>query len=761
MSEQRQSDPVKTIEFMLWINPGVGIYLERMNSEGKSNPKAKLYSSTSITHAVGFVETNNSDQFRRNIYMLLNAEFLEGNRSKANLTAVRFLHVDLDFKDYPGTEKEAEERILALLYDSKVRPKGIPLPTAVWFTGGGFQAAWRLSEPISVERAGDLNQAILQELQGGPGTHDPSRLLRAPFTMNWCNEKKRAAGRVPAVAFHIGPTSLDEPPVSYSAAAFTVETSKKGARQVTEIIEANAIEPLPLPSDLGEVLPSEPGWVEAIASGRNPPGKNYASRSELVIATSVWMLSRGVAPGHVLSIITSRDLGISAHVLENPNPLKYGQRQVARAMEMVTISGSKWPVVDQEGHPVSNHPDNVRHALALLGVSAQRNTFYQTDEFSGQGLDGRDLNDIADILWSKFIRELRFSALRDVIKRELVAIAHERQYNPVLDYLDGLTWDGTPRIDTWLTVYCSADETELNREFGSKILIAGVRRVKQPGVKFDTMLVMEGPQGAGKSQVAQRLAVRDEWFCGSLDLKSDDKTKSEMLARAWIVECQELDGLNKTTQQNLKRFLSTSIDTYRRAYARDAGEYRRHCIILGTTNEGAYLRDLTGNRRMWPVLVGEIDLDRFSTDVDQLWAEAVVREAAGEAIELSPHLWASAAKLQGERMVEDAYADVLDDAFAHAKGRVSMDSVKLLLGIETARMSPMDTRRIKAVMANLGWDYGTHRLHDLGLTEKAQRKGFARGSAEERKVEYIARRVEGGVVVISRVNTRSGTAPPF
>ncbi|NHX27951.1 virulence protein E, partial [Escherichia coli] len=189
--------------------------------------------------------------------------------------------------------------------------------------------------------------------------------------------------------------------------------------------------------------------------------------------------------------------------------------------------------------------------------------------------------------------------------------------------------DGTPRIDKWLASYCGAEDNELHAEFGSKLLIAGVRRIKKPGVKFDTMLVLEGAQGAGKSQIAQRLAIRDEWFCGSLDLKSDDKTKAEMMSRAWVVECQELDGMNKTTSQSLKKFLSTAVDVFRPAYARTALEFRRHCIILGTTNELAYLRDLTGNRRIWPVTVGKIDLEQFSSDVDQLWAEAVVREEAG------------------------------------------------------------------------------------------------------------------------------------
>ena len=138
-----------------------------------------------------------------------------------------------------------------------------------------------------------------------------------------------------------------------------------------------------------------------------------------------------------------------------------------------------------------------------------------------------------------------------------------------------------------------------------------------------------------------------------------------------------------------------------------------------------------------------------------------MREAAGESITLSPHLWALAADLQGQRMVEDAFADVLEDSFGEANGRVSMDSVKLLLGIDTARMSPSDTRRIKAIMTGLGWDHGTHRLHDLGKLEKAHRKGFARGGADERKVEYLAQRLNGGAVVIVRVEGLREGEPPF
>lgn len=764
MAHNLKPNPTRAVAFLRWLNPEASLYLETMANKGKAAPKTKVFGPSEREQAVAFVASGNSDETQRNMYFLPNAEFLQGTRKKENLSAVRFLHVDLDYKDYPGDEDEVADHVMGILHDAKKRPKGIPLPTAIWFTGGGCQALWKLDEPLSIEKAEELNKALLFILQGGPGTHNADRLLRLPWTMNWLNDKKRADGREPALSWAFEPMEMTKPPRTYSVADFRVKLPKETAKPAgkTSALAAPVveIEPLPLPDHLHDVLPPEPEWAEAIVTGNNPPGRTYASRSELVYAAVIWMLGKGMQPGHVLSIILSPDVGISAHVLENPSPLAYAHRQVVRAMAAIELRTGGWPIRDDDGRPIRNFPQNIRYALTVLGVEAQRNTFTQTDEFRGYGLDGRDLTDIVEILSSVFLRDLDFNATSASIKRELLAIAHEQKYHPVEDYLDGLVWDGTPRIDRWLADYCGAEANELNAEFGSKLLIAGVRRIKQPGVKFDTMLVLEGAQGAGKSQIAQRLAIRDEWFCGSLDLKSDDKTKAEMMTRAWVVECQELDGMNKTTSQSLKKFLSTAVDMFRPAYARTASEFRRHCIILGTTNELAYLRDLTGNRRIWPVTVGKIDLKRFSSVVDRLWAEAVVREEAGESILLSPHLWAAASKVQGQRMVEDAIADVLEDSFAEKKGRVSMDSVKLLINVETARMTAMDARRIKTVMAGLGWDYCTQRLHDLGKFEKAQRKGFARGNAYERKTEYIAQRIDGGMVVIVALDARNDD-PPF
>lgn len=521
-------------------------------------------------------------------------------------------------------------------------------------------------------------------------------------------------------------------------------------------VEPTEIVPLPLPEDLGEIVPLNLNWMKVIISGEDPPGKVYSTRSERLIACLCWMLGNGVLPGHALSILLDPAYAIGAHVREKPNALRYGQRQVARALMMIEVKHEDWPISNDKFQPRKDHPANVRYALARLGIEVRRNLFSFVNDIEGLGLEGRDLNDVADILTSRFQLELGFEASAAAIKSEIVAIAHEQAYHPIVDYLDGLVWDGTPRLDTMLRDYAEAEDTELNREFGAKFLIAGVRRVRQPGVKFDTMLVFEGNQGTGKSSFAEILAVRDEWFCGSLSLKSDDKTKAELLAGSWIVEVQEMDGIRKASTHELKRFLSTRRDKYRRAYGRDARTYPRQCVIVGSTNDQKYLFDQTGNRRFWPVRGGKVQLQKLRMDVDQLWAEAAVREAAGESIVLSEHLWEAAAELADLRLIEDAFATVLSDWFADKTGRVSMDSVKLLLGFEGGRLSPIEVQRIKAEMDRLGWEEKTNRLHDLAQQEQTQRRGFARGTQEERKVEWLARRVENRVVTLCCIG---GSAP--
>ena len=387
MSDQLSPNPARALQFIKWLNPDAPLYIESMARVGPSMPVARQFSAGDLTQAVEFVAMGNSTETQRNMYFLPNAEFLLGARKKANISSVRFLHVDLDNKDYPGTEAQQRDRILALLLDVKTRPKGVPCPSAIWFTGGGYQAVWRLLVPLSIEAAEELNFAILTSMEGGPNTYNADRLLRLPWTTNWLNAKKRATGRIPATAFHFEPDHLEAPPRTYMPDEISVRVSKRAsatsATSNPAPVNFEEFVPLPLPPDLTEILPSEPKWIEVIVTGKNPPDHDYSSRSELVFATVLWLLSRGVQPGHVLSIIIAADLGISAHVRESPNFMRYARRQIERALAVMVARGGDWPVLNKEGLPIAHHPSNVRYALARLGVDSQRNQFTQTDDFRG------------------------------------------------------------------------------------------------------------------------------------------------------------------------------------------------------------------------------------------------------------------------------------------------------------------------------------------------------------------------------------------
>lgn len=230
-------------------------------------------------------------------------------------------------------------------------------------------------------------------------------------------------------------------------------------------------------------------------------------------------------------------------------------------------------------------------------------------------------------------------------------------YDPLGEYLAALPgWDGVPRIDALLIDLMGAEDTPYVRAVTRKTLAAAVRRAREPGCKFDYMLILEGAQGLGKSSLLSMLA--GEWFTDSLSLDdiAHPKIAAEKLQGRWIAEVAELDGMAKASIERLKGFLSTAEDNYRAAYARRARGYRRRCVVVGTVNNlDGYLRDATGNRRFWPVRVAR-RLDRSALDreaVEQIWAEAAAAEAAGEPLYLEGDVERAARDAQRRAMETD------------------------------------------------------------------------------------------------------------
>ena len=320
-------------------------------------------------------------------------------------------------------------------------------------------------------------------------------------------------------------------------------------------------------------------------------------------------------------------------------------------------------------------------------------------------------------------------------------VADDRAYHPIREFIESLPeWDKVPRVDTLLMDYLGAGDTAYVRAVTRKTLCAAISRVLRPGCKFDSMLVLNGPQGVGKSTLIAKLA--GEWFSDSLNLgDTKDKTAAEKLQGYWILEIGELAGLKKAEVETLRSFLSRQNDIYRAAFGKRATPHLRQCVFFGTTNaESGYLRDTTGNRRFWPVKTPgsgkKQSWNLTHEEILQIWAEALVYVRQGEKLYLSPEMDALAKDEQREAMESDEreglvreYLDTLlperwaemdlferrnflsgsDFGGLQEKGTVRRTSVSNMeiwcecFGKERANLRRTDSNELTGILARLGW----------------------------------------------------------
>ena len=287
-----------------------------------------------------------------------------------------------------------------------------------------------------------------------------------------------------------------------------------------------------------------------------------------------------------------------------------------------------------------------------------------------------------------------------------LATAHKNAYHPVREYLEGLEWDREPRLNFWGCDYLGAEDTPYIHAVCARWLISAVARVMRPGVQADHMLVLEGPQGIYKSGALR--ALFDPWF-------SDDPREmgtpeaSIQLAGVWCLEYADLDRFGRADRNRLKSFITRRVDRYRSPYGRHAEDHPRQTVFSGTTNEGAYLDDPTGGRRIWPVQTPSPDPAGIAQARDQLWAEAVHRFEAGELFYLvEPELQAEASRQQRQRQNEESWGFkiryVLDGG--QIGGRLNTVTVHDILNginLPTDRWNAASYNRIRDYLQFIGW----------------------------------------------------------
>jgi len=285
----------------------------------------------------------------------------------------------------------------------------------------------------------------------------------------------------------------------------------------------------------------------------------------------------------------------------------------------------------------------------------------------------------------------------------LLAVAHENEIDPLEDWLMGIEWDGQERIGTWLAAYARAEETIANIIMGSKFLIGAVARALKPGCRMDYMPVLEGAQGAKKSTLIKILG--GDYTGENLP---DFHSKDAMLTAGtkWIIEVSELAAIRKSELEQVKSFVTRLEDTFRPPYGRYNVTVKRRCVLIGNLNPDGtgYLQDATGNRRFWPVKVGDIDITSLKRDRTQIWAEAVHCFLRGDHWWLTSEETGIVAEQQQLRLTEDPWETTIGQwASAQVGTFTTLELAKGALDIAAQDINRGVATRIGIVLNQLGF----------------------------------------------------------
>ena len=400
-----------------------------------------------------------------------------------------------------------------------------------------------------------------------------------------------------------------------------------------------------------------------------------------------------------------------------------------------------WPDQDRFGRAKPTCR-NARAAIRHLGLDCQHDTFHDRLSVSGHPI----------AQWAGELNDNAVHMLRDLMNREygldcgtqhtMDAAVQEclcGPVDPVRQYLETAQrqYDGTPRLRGWLTRYLGAEPTPLNEAFGSLVLAAACRRVRQPGTKFDEIMVLVGPEGQGKSTAIEILAGTEN-FSDQEILTLDERRQQEALQGVWLYEIGELNGIGRADVDKVKSFASRRVDRCRPAYGRTRMDRPRRCVLLATVNHDTFLKGETGNRRFWPVETGQLDLPALARDRDQLWGEAATVEAAGGSIRLPETLWGAARDVQDSRREHDPWEDALSGIAGRTESKdknpyrnpqtqapearvTTQEIVESWLRLPADRWTPVTAKRVAFIMRRLGWDGPRVMKHDYLVM-----RGFAR-----------------------------------
>ena len=409
-----------------------------------------------------------------------------------------------------------------------------------------------------------------------------------------------------------------------------------------------------------------------------------------------------------------------------------------------------FPELTSNGAPRKNSMMNVRRVIEFLNIDVRYDEFLNVYTISGPGMEEFS-GELTDMMARKFrevcYQHTAYEPGKDGAFEGLLRHGEENKFHSLRAQLDILKWDGTSQLDTWLMTYCGVEDTPLHREWGRLWLTAAVRRVYDPGCKFDHVPVLEGPEGEGKSSVGKIIACgqatqRPQYFSDTPILDKPDREQQELTRGVWIYELAELAGMRKGDLHRIKAFITREEERAREAYARLHSRQARISIFYGTFNTDAVTGRLVeylnqGDwRRWWGIPVGKILLDLLARDRWQLLAEAKEKAqpkpelgiTEWASLQLAEKFWKEAGIIAAQREVADPLVDQLSslyDELIQATAKVPfVNGHHLTRGVDfdvtdsevwiavraVIKMLPSnltsDGRRLAAAMARLDWQRG-------------------------------------------------------
>ncbi len=524
------------------------------------------------------------------------------------------------------------------------------------------------------------------------------------------------------------PPELRDVTAAFDATQAEMEAASRGDKKVKpdgRVLEVDTARPVPelppadLPDSVKALLAADPEIAAAWQSGGKIGEGKDDSASGRDFSLACWLHAHGVEDDAVaLALRLYRHGQIGSGLLKGQKATRRIKRILAGVHKPRGGRPEWWDdlLLTKDSDP-RDCIANVALALRAATEFAGRLRFDQLlaaaascDMPWRRGQDWLPWTDGDDIALTERLQLLGLPVKKGTVADAVALVAGETPFHPVGAYLDGRAWDGTERLDAWLSTYLGVTDTPYSRAVGKATLVAGIARIRRPGCKADHVLILEGPQGAGKSQAVAALSPLLEWFTDEIaDIGSKDAAQD--LCGKWLIELPELSAMKRGEVATIKAFVARSVDHYRPSYGRRAEDFPRQCIFIGSTNADAYLADDTGNRRFWPVRVGKINLDRLRQDRDQLWAEAAVAFGKGARWWLDADAEALAKVEQADRQPEDPWTgDVLEWGDRYATFVIEefliTSQVNGGLAMKAEDIGDREYKRVASILRRAGWERG-------------------------------------------------------